>query len=345
MPDQSTYQGKPSDPDSVKFKTHFQGIPISVDRPKGFRMSGITEKGDPWTREYKYDYGFIPKTDGGDGDGIDVFIGPDKTDEETYWAFQTKEDGSFDEYKVFLGFGSIGAATEAYAAHIPKRLLKSMVTLKIDMVKAMLGIEALGFSKTAGLIQVSFFDELVKIGVATKQAGVGWDVHGYSGDPQDFPVDLGKGPERKYEGGSQPGFFGRLLGRKPVQGKLIVTPELAAWQKLHAEDDGRYERTRALRIQTPFDRQTSYKANDQLAGNFAPDLWEHTTDFAYGAKPVEKRLSREDLTKVIDTYQQAASKWQPKGEDNMAQYSKAFVQKAQHLLKDPKFQFARLEYE
>lgn len=164
MADQGTYKGKPASPDTVKFKTDYQGIPVHVDRPKGFSMSGVTDKGEAWTREYKYDYGFIPKTKGGDGDGIDVFVGDSPDAAETYWAVQTKPDGSFDEYKVFMGFDNRDAAIAAYREHIPRRLMKGMVTMRIEMMKAMLGIDSDGLiKKTAALVTASFLDELTQI--------------------------------------------------------------------------------------------------------------------------------------------------------------------------------------
>ncbi len=133
------YQGKPTNPDTVKFKTEFQGIPIHVDRPRGFIMKGTDKAGKPWARRYKYDYGFIPKTLGGDGDGLDVFLGPKKNAPLAFWAVQRKDDGSFDEYKVFLGFEDRDAATAVYRAHIPKKYFKGIVTMKVEMMKSMLG--------------------------------------------------------------------------------------------------------------------------------------------------------------------------------------------------------------
>lgn len=152
------YKGQPADPDSVKFKTEFQGIPIHVDRPKGFKMVGTDAHGKPWSRRYNYDYGFIPKTRGGDGDGLDVFIGPEKDSRDTYWAIQAKPDGSFDEYKVMLGFNGRDAAKAAYEAHIPANLLKKLIPINLDMMKALIGVEPIGITKAA-----SFFDELEKI--------------------------------------------------------------------------------------------------------------------------------------------------------------------------------------
>ena len=133
------YKGEPSNPSSVKFKTEFQGIPINVDRPKGFIMKGTDARGNDWARRYKYDYGFIPKTLGGDGDGLDVFIGPNKKAPEAFWAVQRKEDGSFDEYKVFLGFENRDEAIVAYRQHIPKKFFKGIMALRVEMMRAMLG--------------------------------------------------------------------------------------------------------------------------------------------------------------------------------------------------------------
>lgn len=133
------WKGQPWSPSTVKFKTEFQGIPINVDRPKGFIMKGTDAKGNAWARRYKYDYGFIPKTLGGDGDGLDVFIGPLKKAPNSFWAVQRKDDGSFDEYKIFLGFPDRDAAVAAYRQHIPKKYFKGIITMKVEMMKAMLG--------------------------------------------------------------------------------------------------------------------------------------------------------------------------------------------------------------
>lgn len=134
------YKGEPASPHTVKFKIEYCGIPINIDRPKGFIMKGTDSRGRDWARRYKYDYGFIPKTLGGDGDGLDVFIGPLKTKcPDAFWAVQRKEDGRFDEYKVFLGFPDRDAAIAAYRQHIPKKFFKGIMAMRVEMMKAMLG--------------------------------------------------------------------------------------------------------------------------------------------------------------------------------------------------------------
>jgi hypothetical protein len=154
------YKGAPSSPDSVKKIVPFMGLDIRVERPKGFIQRGFDAKGQYWERKYQLDYGHIKGTKGGDGDGLDVFLGPDKKADEAYWAIKLKDDGSFDEYKVFLGFPNREGAISAFKQHIPQRMLKGMVTMKVNMMKAMLGIEPL---EKLGMV-ASFMDELEKMG-------------------------------------------------------------------------------------------------------------------------------------------------------------------------------------
>lgn len=155
----SFYKGRPSNPDSVKKRVVFQGLSISIDRPKGFTMNGVDKSGTPWKREYKLDYGFLPRTNGGDGEGIDVFLGPNSDAPTAFWAIQNKPDGSFDEYKVMLGFDSRAAAKKAYTDHIPSKYLAGMAAMPIQMMKAMLNIEPV--EKLA--MKLGFFDELDKL--------------------------------------------------------------------------------------------------------------------------------------------------------------------------------------
>jgi len=307
------YKGQPTSPNTVKFTTEFQGIPIHIDRPRGFIMKGTDSAGRDWARRYKYDYGFIPKTLGGDGDGLDVFIGPKKRAPTAFWAVQRKEDGTFDEYKVFLGFDNRDEAIAAYRQHIPKKLFKGILTMRIEMMKSMLG----KVTPNEKFKRASMLAEYVSLVGTTKVAGVGWDLHGYHTDPKDNPS----------------GQSDEAMGD--------------AW-----------DRTKNSRIHTPYDKLTNYKSNDYLALSHANDLWDNTTDFAYGQKPTENRLTRDQLKNVVTRYQKAHRDFQAKvpNETGTGYYrpvvkkaigkdATAFVRKANHLLKDPDFKFARLEYE
>jgi site-specific DNA-adenine methylase len=134
----SKYYARKAD---AKKKVEFQGIPIVIDRPKGFVQEGTSEDGTPWTREYKTDYGFIPSTKGGDGEGLDVFVGPKADSHNAFWFTQTKADGSFDEYKVVLGADDLAEAKKIYLDHIPAKFLSDVREGSVHQIKALLNQE------------------------------------------------------------------------------------------------------------------------------------------------------------------------------------------------------------
>lgn len=186
------YQGKPASPDTIKKTVDFQGMKIKVDRPKGFIMMGKDSKGVEWKRKYQVDYGFIPKTVGGDNDGLDVFIGPKSDSKKSFWAVQRKEDGSFDEYKVFLGYDNRDEAIACYRQHIPKKYFGRMISMTVDMMKAMLGKmpdEEMkpGEAKTASWN--GFFRELNKL-ADSSYFGEGSGGPMYYEEGMDEPVDI-----------------------------------------------------------------------------------------------------------------------------------------------------------
>lgn len=118
-----------------------QGIVVKIDRPKGYVQTGTDPDGAPWSREYKMDYGYIPRTKGGDAEGLDVFLGPNDKAPMSYWAKQMKADGSFDEWKCFLGFDSAQDVHKAYAEHIPERFLAGITPIPVDHMRALLNQE------------------------------------------------------------------------------------------------------------------------------------------------------------------------------------------------------------
>lgn len=132
----------------------FAGIPVVIDRPKGYVQEGKSADGTSWRRVYHVDYGHVPDTRGGDGEGLDVFVGGDETAKEAHWILQRKADGSFDEYKCMLGFADPATAKAIYCAHIPKRFLGSIASMPIEFMKALLGIEPIEIAKAEIAIHV-----------------------------------------------------------------------------------------------------------------------------------------------------------------------------------------------
>jgi hypothetical protein len=149
--------------------TEFQGMKIRIDRPKGFEQTGVGDDGKPWKRVYTYDYGFLPKTKGGDGDGVDVFLGPDKDAHTAFWAIQKDKQGKFDEYKVFLGFPTRAAAKAAYIKHIPSKYLGDISAMSVQMMRALLGYEP--FEKMASALPGDTFEKVAFLLAFTTELG------------------------------------------------------------------------------------------------------------------------------------------------------------------------------
>lgn len=93
----------------------FQGIPISIENPKGSIRHGTDDNGKPWANRMPADYGYIKRTEDKDGDQIDVFVGPNKNSDRVFIVDQVhRHSGQFDEHKCLLGFSTEAQALNAY---------------------------------------------------------------------------------------------------------------------------------------------------------------------------------------------------------------------------------------
>lgn len=154
-------QKVPEQGNPAPFDTSFQGIPIHVDRPKGFKQVGKGEDGKEWERTYLVDYGYVPGVKAlltptvTDEEELDVFLGPNNAAKNAYVVLQVKADGKPDELKVMLGWDNPDEAKKAYTEHVPERFFGGMAGIPMDMLKAMLGVETIEASKAiAGIAKV-----------------------------------------------------------------------------------------------------------------------------------------------------------------------------------------------
>lgn len=206
-----------------------------------------------------------------------------------------------------------------------------------------------------------FYIELQKI------AGVGWDLHGYHRDPTMSAEDLAKGDEyyeRKEQKlkplGKKPkmkshGWFSRtFLGRPNKETQLKSVKDWDSKRKQLLKGFGPapiddWEYRGASRIKTPFDSKTNYKLNSNMDYNVGDigSLEDFTTDQAYSNKDRIRNISKSELKKIVKMYKKKLDVY--KGDNPKDPYispgGEAFIQKAQSLLEDPSFKFARLEYE
>lgn len=114
----------------VKRQTTFNGLTIKIEYDKG-----DIRKGKTWEKRMKCSYGYIPKTEGEDGEAVDVYLANEPSGDKAYVVRQLKHDGSYDEDKVMLGFTSWQDAKDAFFDHIPERYFGAMASTSIDSIK------------------------------------------------------------------------------------------------------------------------------------------------------------------------------------------------------------------
>ena len=93
------------------------GLDVSLENPKGSTRSGKDANGTEWSVTMNNDYGYIRRTEGADGDHVDVFLSDNPEQGDVFVVDQVKADGSFDEHKVMYGFNSEEEARAAYLAN------------------------------------------------------------------------------------------------------------------------------------------------------------------------------------------------------------------------------------
>ena len=88
------------------------GLNVSIENPAG------TSRRPEWP-PLKHSYGYVKRSEGADGDHVDVFLGPDAADttKPVFIVDQVNEDGTFDEHKVMVGFADEQSARDGYLAN------------------------------------------------------------------------------------------------------------------------------------------------------------------------------------------------------------------------------------
>lgn len=81
------------------------GLDISIENPKGSERTGTDKGGKPWSVTMPAHYGYIRRTNGNDGEQVDVYVGDHlKDDGPVFIVDQLHADTkAFDEHKVILG--------------------------------------------------------------------------------------------------------------------------------------------------------------------------------------------------------------------------------------------------
>jgi len=99
----------------AKDHVRIHGLDIAIENAKGAERSGVGKDGKPWSVRMPAHYGYIKRTEGADGDHVDVYLGPHTKSRKVFVVDQRDaETSDFDEHKVMMGFGTQKQAREAY---------------------------------------------------------------------------------------------------------------------------------------------------------------------------------------------------------------------------------------
>lgn len=110
--------------ESGNYKKHHirvQGLDIAIENPKGSQRIGVDESNSNETIKVLWEvtmpahYGYIKKTEGADGDKVDIYVGPEEESELVFIVDQQNPNNNeFDEHKCIMGCLSMTQAKELY---------------------------------------------------------------------------------------------------------------------------------------------------------------------------------------------------------------------------------------
>lgn len=123
-------------------RAKFQGLDLVIENPAGSVRRWKTDAGETGQTTMQWAYGYIEGTLGADGDGLDVFVGPEPKALMAYVVHQQDpRSGLYDEDKAMLGFSDAASARAAYLDHYDSPdFLVTMSMIAVDQILALYGI-------------------------------------------------------------------------------------------------------------------------------------------------------------------------------------------------------------
>jgi inorganic pyrophosphatase len=99
----------------TKGPVNIQGLPVVIETPRGAVRRGTTPDGREWEVKMPAHYGEIKRTEGADGDPLDVYIGSNPSSDYVLVIEQNDaRTGQFDELKSFIGYPGMREALGDY---------------------------------------------------------------------------------------------------------------------------------------------------------------------------------------------------------------------------------------
>ena len=110
----------PSQVRAGNYKKHhlkLHGLDVAIENPRFSERHGVDKDGTPWSSILPAHYGYVKRTEGADGDHVDIYIGPHEESDQVFVVDQLDADtGNFDEHKCIFGALGLTQARELYLA-------------------------------------------------------------------------------------------------------------------------------------------------------------------------------------------------------------------------------------
>src|SRR5690348_8254789 len=127
-PENERPEPTPAQHEAGNFKmghVNLHGMDVTIEVPKGGTRRGTDRNGKPWERPASDHYGYVRRTEGADGEQVDVYLGPHAEDPKSnVFVIDQVKPGTrvFDESKAMVGFKTGRDARASYDANFPKGL-------------------------------------------------------------------------------------------------------------------------------------------------------------------------------------------------------------------------------
>lgn len=118
----------------------FAGLHVVVENPKGSTRSGTDSRGKKWKTVMKNNYGYIAKSTGADGEGVDCFLCGNPSAPDVHIVHtQNPYTREYDEDKAIIGASTPQEAKVAFLSNYDSPAhFRSMTSMPLETFKAML---------------------------------------------------------------------------------------------------------------------------------------------------------------------------------------------------------------
>ncbi len=195
----------------------WNGLGISVENEKDGERSGRDRNGNSWSVKMPSAYGYFKRTDGADGDHVDVYLGDDLGSDKVFVIDQLRGK-DFDEHKVMVGFpdeeSALACYEKAFADGKGRERIGAVTEMDVDDLKEWLA-DGDTSEPLANRCGYDAFD-LVLLNMGAHD---GWKKQ--DRDESGHWKDEGKGyAGKKYAINKEVGPYGLHQFSKPTQSKL-----------------------------------------------------------------------------------------------------------------------------